>query len=303
LRRKGIRHFTYHAGEDFFHIIGGMRAVYEAYSFSDFNCGDRIGHATALGLNPELWMNNLGKKMLIRQGEWLDDLVFVYHVIVKYKVDALKKYIPFINNKVQELHYDIYGKHETVPMLEKAWLARKWCILHLMAEKEKDVHISFGHNEEELNEVLCAIKKDTQCCQIVFDYHNNQYRKNYEKIIERETNEFSVTDLKELQLAVLKEMHQKEIVIETLPTSNVRIGHHKDYSTHQLWNWLKWEEEGKAIPPIVMGSDDTGIFATSIYNEYANLYCCATQQLGFSHNKIMAIIEKLDRNGRIYRFS
>jgi len=301
LRRRGIRHFTYHAGEDFFHIICGMRAVYEAYKFSEFKCGDRIGHATALGLNPELWMQNLGKKMLIRQGEWLDDLVFVYHIIVKFKIESLKKYIPFINNKIQELHYDIYRKHETVSMLEKAWLARKWCILHLMAKENNDVFLSFGHNEEEW-EAICELKKDSLCLDIVMDYHKKSNRIRYEKIIEIETKEFSVSDLRELQLAILKEMHEKEIIIETLPTSNVRIGHHKDYSTHQLWNWLSWEEEGEAIPPIVMGSDDTGIFATSIYNEYANLYCCATQQLGYSHNKIMSIIERLDRNGRIYRF-
>lgn len=301
LRRRGIRHFTYHAGEDFFHIICGMRAVYEAYTFSEFGCGDRIGHATALGLNPQLWVNNLGKKMLIRQGEWLDDLVFVYHIIVKYQMESLKKYIPFINNEIQELHFDIYGKHETVSMLEKAWLARKWCTLHLLAEEKANVLISFGHNEEEWDGVS-ELKKDKDCLEIVVDYHKKANRNRYEKIIEIKTEEFLVADLKEMQLAILKEMHEKEIVIETLPTSNVRIGHHKDYSTHQLWNWLNWEEEGKAIPPIVMGSDDTGIFATSIYNEYANLYCCATQQLEYSHNKIMTIIEKLDRNGRVYRF-
>ena len=37
-------------------------------------------------------------------------------------------------------------------------------------------------------------------------------------------------------------------MIETLPTSNIRISHHYNYDTYHLWNWLKWEKEGKAIP-------------------------------------------------------
>ena len=40
------------------------------------------------------------------------------------------------------------------------------------------------------------------------------------------------------------------------------IGNHHDYSTYYLYNWYKWKKEGKALPPIVVGTDDTGIFAT-----------------------------------------
>jgi hypothetical protein len=101
---------------------------------------------------------------------------------------------------------------------------------------------------------------------------------------------------------MLKILHQKEIVIETLPTSNVRIGHHHDFSTYHLWKWFAWEAEGHPIPPIVAGTDDTGIFATSIYNEYANIYCHLTNSGMMTHNKAMQIIERLEENSRVYRF-
>lgn len=51
LRKNGIRHFTYHAGEDFFHILSGLRAIYEAIEFLGLQAGDRIGHATAAGVD------------------------------------------------------------------------------------------------------------------------------------------------------------------------------------------------------------------------------------------------------------
>ena len=98
-------------------------------------------------------------------------------------------------------------------------------------------------------------------------------------------------------------MTKKEIVIETLPTSNVRIGFHKDFSTYHLFNWTKWRAEGKSIPPIVVGSDDTGIFATNIYNEYANIYCMLLNTHHMPHSQIMDIIKRLDEDSHIYKFN
>jgi len=44
---------TYHAGEDFYDIIDGLRAIDEAILFLELKHGDRIGHGVALGINPE----------------------------------------------------------------------------------------------------------------------------------------------------------------------------------------------------------------------------------------------------------
>lgn len=109
--------------------------------------------------------------------------------------------------------------------------------------------------------------------------------------------------MEELQLMLLRYLNEKEIVIETLPTSNVRIGHHHTYDTYHLWNWIKWENEGNPIPPIVVGTDDPGIFATNIYNEYSNIYCKLVYVHHVSRNQAMSVIEKLDKNSQIYKFN
>lgn len=72
---------------------------------------------------------------------------------------------------------------------------------------------------------------------------------------------------------------------------------------YHLWNWIKWEKDGHSIPPIVVGSDDTGIFATNIYNEYANIYCKLVHIHGMSRSQAMDVIYKLDRNAQIYKFT
>ena len=50
VRRAGIPRATFHVGEDFLHLLTGIRAVAEALTFLDLRSGDRVGHATALAL-------------------------------------------------------------------------------------------------------------------------------------------------------------------------------------------------------------------------------------------------------------
>ena len=57
------------------------------------------------------------------------------------------------------------------------------------------------------------------------------------------------------------------------------------------------------MPPSVVGTDDAGIFATNIYNEYANIYCNLVNIHKISRNKALSIIEELDKNAKIYRFT
>lgn len=51
------------AGEDFKHIISGIRSIYEAITFLEMGHGDRLGHCTAIGINPALWLKRTGEKV------------------------------------------------------------------------------------------------------------------------------------------------------------------------------------------------------------------------------------------------
>lgn len=126
----------------------------------------------------------------------------------------------------------------------------------------------------------------------------------YDKTIEVNTCEFfDVQELGAIQLLVLQQMHDKEIVIETLPTSNVMIGHHHSYSSYHLYNWYRWGKiEHKPIPPIVLGSDDAGIFATNIFNEYCNVYCQLMYDKRLNSIDVIKFIEELDYNSKLYSF-
>jgi len=77
-RRLGM---TYHVGEDFCHLLSGLRAIHEVIEFLKPRRGDRLGHAIALGLNPRSWMRQIGYQAALSKQEWLDTLVWVYHLL------------------------------------------------------------------------------------------------------------------------------------------------------------------------------------------------------------------------------
>ena len=48
---------TVHVGEDFRHLLSGLRAIHEPFWWELMQRGDRIGHALALGWTPEDWIS------------------------------------------------------------------------------------------------------------------------------------------------------------------------------------------------------------------------------------------------------
>jgi adenosine deaminase len=314
MRRSGFRHFTFHAGEDFYHIASGLRAIYEAIKFCGLKNGDRIGHATAAGLPASLWEKQVGNKLLMKKTDVLDDLIFTYHMIVNQQTEEIDFIIPSLIHEATKLGYEIYEKVVPITVWERAWLLRQCCPMHALSGEIGDIpNQYFDHDEWAfIDQTISAVSHLNRFDQegrtkldeidLLARYHSARYRARGNEAVEvNPFNILSVDVITQLQLGLLRYMNSNEIVIETLPTSNVRIGIHQDFGSYHLHNWLRWRQEGKSIPPVIIGSDDAGIFATNIYNEYANIYCSMLAQ-GKPLDTVMEIIKKLVEDAKVYRF-
>ncbi len=281
LRKHGIDHVTFHAGEDFFHILSGLRAIYEAIDFLEMQAGDRIGHATASAVDVKLWRENIGETIWMKKQDYMDDLVFSYHMITKYNEKSLEHLLPIIALKVEEYSYQIYETSTNIHILIEAWKMRK------------NEPLQLSNNNKQNRSVLDIYTK----------YHSLTTRTRGNEIIQVGAYDiFAEKELICLQHLVLKVMHQRQIIIETLPTSNVIIGQHHNFSTYHLYNWYKWSKDGIKIPAIVVGTDDAGIFATNIYNEYCHIYCMLVFDKGLSPTDAMEYIRQLAHNAKVYSF-
>lgn len=282
LRQHGISHATFHAGEDFFHIISGLRAIYEAIDFLEMQTGDRIGHATASGVDVNLWRENIGDTIWMKKQDYMDDLVFSYYMITKYQEKDLEHLLPIIALKVEEYSCQIYDHSPSIHTLIEAWRMRK-----------HDPSSLISNNHSHKSEALT----------IYTQYHSQVVQEKGNEIIQIGAYDiFTDKELTCLQHLILKVMHQRQIIIETLPTSNVIIGQHHSFHTYHLYNWYKWSKEGVKIPAIVVGTDDAGIFATNIYNEYCHIYCMLVFDKGLSPTDSMAYIRQLAHNAKVYAF-
>lgn len=293
-----IHHFTYHAGEDFYHILDGLRAVYEAITFLDLQHGDRIGHASATGTDIKTWADILMDEISIPKGIYMDDLIFVHSFILERKIESLYAKLPMIEIKAKELAKEIYGETFSLEDLKSAWknrgkdprIIKTAKSENLLFGKASDTTVKYEEIEESDFKILSL-------------YNKKEIYQEYKKSISIKVFEIcSVEDFVLLQKKMLAFMHEKEIVIETLPTSNLRIGYHRTLQSHQLFNWYKWREEGLPIPPVVLGTDDPGIFSTNIYNEYAILYCYLVYEQGRSRTNVVKFLQDIHNNSRVYAF-
>lgn len=283
IRRSVARcNFTFHVGEDFTHPISGLKAIYEAISFLELGEKDRIGHATALGLNYKLWQDRIGNKIWIKRGEYLDNLIFIYHSL-NGSGDIPRDIVSEIENNYSIVYP---GKPFDLHNIVIAWLNRKFdpALLKHNSIATASLEQSFDINEWQAIE-RAGISSDAR--NIIIDYLTN--RDIYNTYILVSLNNLSDNVVYSLQHYIAEKIKEKKIIVETLPTSNLRISIYKRCSEHHIGRWLN------AHMDIVVGSDDTGIFATNIYNEYAHIL--------LNNSYDLSKLEKLAQSADKYVFS
>lgn len=305
---------TYHVGEDFLDIVDGMRAIDEAISFLNMRCGDRLGHALALGINPEEWYESKSGYVLIPQMDYLDNLVWLYSKIRKYRIEGLEDTLRYIEKRYDEYFRVVYLNHindedmNAVVRDAKRYYDKKE-VLHTYGTSKYYFSINTyydswklrGDNPEnfrsgyfklsemsrskwekyDINKVFpenYKIRYNPEAAYLYYSYH-------YNPAIKEEGNKRKEIKINpcivKAACAVQKKMQwivaQKGIAIETNPSSNALIGTFKRYDKHPILNWYNNGLEEKTlfndVPQlqVSINTDDQGVFATYIENEYAYL--------------------------------
>lgn len=302
IKKNGINRCTFHAGEDFKHILSGMRYIYEAIEFLDMTHGDRLGHCTAVGISPKLWIERTGKTCFISQGEWLDDMIFLWEIITKSKHCKLQAYLPLIVCEISEFSYKIYGESYPPYLLSEAWKLRKYDPFVYIENKRVPFYNGFI---AERYEDMVNIKRrfeNKSIKDIMRVYHRTDDMTDmYDKIIEIECEKIcTIEDMISIQGIILEYINRKGIVIESLPTSNIRISYYRNAMEYHLKDWMNCSLTN-LMPPIVLGTDDPGIFTTNIFNEYARAYMHLEENSVSSH-EAFSQISNIYRSSIIYKF-
>lgn len=281
--------FTFHAGEDFRHILTGVRRIDEAVTHLKFHAGDRIGHGIALGLDAEKWYQE-NPVVILPQIELLEDYLWAYHILSNAEQDINATIMAYIEKRIFDLAKEIYEVSNGIKteVLVDAYLN--------MFSRE----LQPSCNEEEIHENFC--KHIDSPTSLRWDVRNlciarncAYYTKRMNKPIHLKVTDKELEIAKIVQQIVQKKIGQMGIVIEINPSSNVAISSMDSLYENQIYSINRFMQQNSNVM-VCINSDDPSVFNTNVSNELAYIFNTLLQK-GICKEDAIQWIEKLRING------
>lgn len=281
---------SYHVGEDNQDVLDGLRAIDEALYFLNMGNGDRLGHATMLGVNASEWYQKNDYMISIRRQDYLDNVVWLYQRIVYYQLSNQNDLLEYLEREFRLFFESIYRE-----ALDKEYNDRNL--------KEFDIHNYYaawelrgddpeyykqGFYDQQLRKstiwgdygINSLVSKENRYIEkaalLYHAYHYSHFvREAGKEPIVRKIPLHMIHGIQEIQKKMMKKIARRGISIETNPSSNVLIGG-LTYGSHPIvafYNKGLTEEPSMREPCAQINSsintDDSGVFMTSLSNEYA----------------------------------
>lgn len=294
-------HIMVHAGEDFPHIIQGMRRIDESVRYYQMGHGDRLGHALALGLNPAIWLERQGEVMMTA-GEYLDNLVWIEHQIRKLALRA-PRFAGYTNLQtayIHELCTEIYGTNHSAETLFVAWERRDQCPFENNKTKNKK-----NKDDDPTRNAQWLLKTY---------HHDPSVRRNMNApMVLSKPDRAGLGDCElweAVQDMLMERYCDMGIGIETNPSSNVFIADLRHYGEHPIFRWhppkARLLNPGKPFNRFglrrshlacTVNTDDPTIFPTTLHHELQLLKKAAMRHHDCSEIEAEAWVESLRKHG------
>lgn len=109
---------TVHAGEEFIHLLGGLRRVDEALTYLELGQGDRIGHAMSLGVHPGEWCRRSGA-VAVSKLERLFDLAWEWRFATTSQISLSANRLQFVIDQIEQLSRAIFREYAHPPQVAR----------------------------------------------------------------------------------------------------------------------------------------------------------------------------------------
>lgn len=285
--------FTFHAGEDFRHILSGLRRMDEAQEYLKFHAGDRIGHGIALGISAREWKRQ-NPVIIIPQIEALENYLWAYDMLSKNYSDFQATILAYMEKQIYELSGRIYGNTKHRIDGEQEGIAIEILIAgyhRLFTLGEKD----YETVEKEFCRRLCLGKKihwDPMLLSAA--RHCKKFVKEMERPVHYEITEQDLLIIEELQKILKGKLGRKGIVLEVNPSSNTAIADLDVVGANQLYQMNQINDAQNVI--VCINSDDPAVFNTNVSNELAYIYYGMLER-NISREAALLWIDRIRKNG------
>lgn len=303
--------FTYHVGEDFRHILSGLRHIDEVIERFFYKPGDRLGHAIALGIDIRKWVQE-NEVVAMPMQEHLENLLWMWGKVVLDNINVpirlrnLEEYILEHANKLYR-----HSESITVKMLYDAY-KNKFQANHMsMINDVYDTEpgqstCQCAQASKDENKTFCYYG-DTSCCLNSTSWNSTKllstnycpvFEEQYRKIMLVSVPEAEIATYEYLQEYLLSKTEQKGIYVETNPTSNITISDIHSIYEHPIFRMSSLRDNNKNSHHILVtvNSDDPAVFNTNVENELAYIYHAAEHE-GHPREHILKWIDNIRQNG------
>jgi hypothetical protein len=284
---------TVHVGEDFVHLLTGLRRVGEALDQFGLREGDRIGHGLALGIDPRDWVRRAGRLPMARE-ERLFDLAWEWAVAGKHKGLATAHRFHFLDREIRrlsELIFDSPLEPADVVALASDLYSRRW--LRLAGFPDGPVPPRPRSGDPAFQRFFRMV-----------DFLTDRAVFLKGRAIEWVDPADEGDSLAALQAGLRADVAGRGITVEVNPTSNLLIGDLHDLTSHPLWRLRPPRDGIDCGPPVsvCIGSDDPLTFGTTLRQEYQLLHD-ALLLSGFSDEEARRWIDRTRASGLESRFT
>jgi len=306
-RHGGLIRRSYHAGEDFPHLLGGLRQMLDALELLDLRDGDRIGHGTAMGIQPGLWLERMPQQVVVRQSDWMLDLLAAWRLLREIPDAVAQAYR--VERDLTERLARVFRRDVSCSAFERAMQLRRLNIHFLQESRAQHWRplltplSDVWHAEAQLVAEVCRDRKhDTD---LLWEWMSDRALLNHSETFESvDADYFDARTYVKLQQVLMRKVANRNVVIETLPSSNVRISQYHTFSEHHALRWMRvpsFVQDGDPEIMVSLGSDDPGIFSGDLNGEFYQLYS-ALRNVGVGDKAAMQYLQPLNERGRQYRF-
>jgi hypothetical protein len=307
---------TAHVGEDFRHLMEGMRRIYEQIHYILGNTAGRLGHAVALGVDPQAWAESVGS-ILMPAEERLWDLVWEWRLYSKYRIKpdyvaaAPPGRMDELLNQVRDLSELVFGKrsYRVEELAETHHMLHRFLVpphaSRPAVEGGYDTFLSAARDIKMFGRQRGQVHSPHRVGKIMEDYLDNEscFRRG-QQLIDVPIRMNEVAALTAVQNALRRGIGQNGIVIEVNPSSNLLIGDLLDLRNHPILRLFPPIPDPDGPPPvaIALGSDDPLTFSTQLLREYTLLHQAACAA-GYPERVVQEWLESIRQTGMDARFT
>lgn len=278
---------TLHAGEDYGHLLTGLRSIHEPFLWGLLRPGDRLGHAISLGIQPEAWAG-AGGPVRISRWDRLNDLLWLGAAPSRLGVPQSEDQRVRAKREVRSLAREIWARD--VPLEDLVAMGMSFGDEDLLRRIGLANPVRTAPSGQAAEDLLGALF-----------YEQPVWKRASEEI--PVSRDLDVRYLGPLQIALRRLVARMRVCVELNPSSNLLVAGLPTLLDEPVFRLRPTDPSRDDIVPVTLSADDPVSFCTGLADEHAYAWAGMVAHGSVGPTYATSWLEEAGRTSWRYRFT